>query len=879
MTVALLFGVCLVSLSRPSLAGQITCTAEVNRTTVPQGENISLTVTAEGDVNWSAKFEIPEIPGVQIFGGGTNQSVAYVNGQTMTTVAKSYFLKVDTDQDFTIGSFQITSDDKSCSTDPIAIEVTAPAPNGGSNNTQIPPNDSGNRTERPQDYGTSSVLGQSDDDIFITLEAVDDEAWIGEQVILSFKYYRRIQPWNNPQFTAPRTEGFWREDLGQERRFRAVVKGRSYNVTEIRYALFPTRTGTLTIEPAELSFPDQGLERFFSSRRRRGPRTLRTDPVTIEVKPLPAGAPENFSGLVANQVNLDGAVDRQTVPRGEPVSWKLQLVSDGFLKGFGGLDIPEPATSRTHDAGESFATEVANNRLLSAITVEKVIVPAEEGVLDVPAVELSWFDADSGRYRVAKAAPRRIMVNPSNLPYQPEEDSGFLRNEVARLAQDLAFIHTPPGKLSMGRFSPFTSGIWWFALWLPVALLAAWKVFLMRVAAQRRDPAARRRRLALINAQALLKNVDDQVADHGEQSEGLTLISRAIAGFVSDWSNVPAASVGPREVQDFAQAVGAAETGQALREIMDQSETTRFGGGASSAEKSTAELSQLAGQLLTRLEKACHHSRKKSPDKGSAGLALGLLAMVTFFVFQAPLAQAETDPHRLMAEAAQAYTQGELDQTLDLYLEAEELGVEDAVLFFNLGNTYARRGELGRAVAYYLKAQRLNPRDGDVAQNLAWVRSHISDLELSSAPLPLFIAQFVWVAKFLTVGEWSVVFLVLVWVFAGILAVAWYRENFTDALRRSALIAGALLFLVGAVFFWRWHGEEVRSQAVVIVSEVSVHSGPADSFPVLFKVHDGLTVFLEGRQQGWVRISLGGESLGWLPEGGVLTVNPDHQGR
>ena len=80
--------------------------------------------------------------------------------------------------------------------------------------------------------------------------------------------------------------------------------------------------------------------------------------------------------------------------------------------------------------------------------------------------------------------------------------------------------------------------------------------------------------------------------------------------------------------------------------------------------------------------------------------------------------------------------------------------------------------------------------------------------------------------------------------------------------------------MVLSIFIWRWHGQEVRAQAVVIAPEISVHSGPEESFPVLFKVHDGLTVFLEGKQQGWVRISLGGESLGWLPEGGVLPVNP-----
>jgi hypothetical protein len=851
-------------------AGVFTCRAEVNRTTVPLGETVSLTVTAEGDVSWSAEFELPEMDGVQVFGGSTNQSVSYINGQTMTTVSRSYFLQVDREQDFTIDRITVSSDGQSCQTDPILIKVAGAASSG-----QIPPANTGNRVVRPQEPEPSAedFGGQAGDDIFITLETDRDEVWQGQQVILSFKYFRRIQPWNNPQFTPPRTEGFWRQDLGQERRFRSVVKGRTYNVTEIRYVLFPTRTGELTIEPAELSFPDQGLERFFSSRRRRGPRTLRTDPLTITVKALPPGKPENFSGLVASDVRLEAVVDRDSVPRGEPVDWKIQLVSDGFLQAFDKLEVPAVEGARTHDAGESFATEENNNRLLSAITVEKVIVPGQEGLLEIPRVELSWFDTDNGRYQTARSPRRRVMVNPSNLPYLPDEDSGFLRSEVARLAQDLAFIHNVPGRLGMGMWSPLRSGTWWVALLLPLVMLAGWRLYLVRLSAERRDPAARRRRRALKQARSTL----DLVPAEAEPAEQLSLVARAVSGFVADSTNVPPASIGPAEAASFCEELGAADLGGRLREIMDLTETARFGGNAVSSDPESAAdpqgLATETGRILGELTRKIQPARR--PGRLRTGNSLSILLLM---VLAAGPVHAAADPARLMAEGNQAYTQGDLDQTLELYLQAETLGAQDPHLFFNLGNTYARRGELGRAVAYYLQAQRLAPRDADIARNLAWVRSHITDLELAEQDLPLFIAQFVWVARNLTVREWGFLLVALVWLVSGIVAWGWYREGFSDGLRRSGLVSGALLLVVLGIFAWRWHGQEVRVQAVIIAPEISVHSGPAESFPVLFKLHDGLTVSLEGRQEGWARISLGGESLGWLPESGVLAVNP-RQGR
>lgn len=857
----------------PSHAAIFTCRAEVNRTSVAQGGTITLTVQAEGDVSWSADFQVPEMAGVKVFGGGTNQSVTYINGQTMTTVAKSFYLQVETDKDFTVGPIAVSSDGQECSTDPIAIEVT-PAAGGGS--AQIPPADTGNRTQRPAETGsrTSRAGGQAGDDIFITLEADAQEVWLGQQVVLTFKWYHRIQPWNNPQFTEPRTEGFWREDLGQERRYREVVGARAYNVTEKRYVLFPTRSGELTIEPAELSFPDQGLERFFSSRRSRGPRTLRTDPVTIKVKPLPEkGKPEGFSGLVASEVLLEAAVDRDSVPRGEPVDWKVQLVSDGFLQGFDNLEIPEPEHARTHDAGERFATQVQSDRLVSAITVEKVIVPGQEGTLDVPRVELAWFDADAGRYRTARTAARRVQVKPSNLPYLPEEDSGFTRSEVARLAQDLAFIHTVSGPLRVGHWTPFGSGAWWAGLLSPLALLGAWRLYLFRLSSERRDPAARRRRRALGTARQVLA----QAREAGEEpAAGLALVARAVTGFVADCTGVPAASIGPSEVADFAASQGAAESGDRLRRILDLTETARFGGFAApeslEAGAGSEALAAEAGQLLEQLWKKAGPGT--APGRGPK-LSLWSAALLSLLLVGTP-ARAEVDPARLMAEAGQAYTQGDLDQALEQYRQAEQMGVQDPVLYFNLGNTYARQGQLGRAVASYLRAQRLDPRDGDIKRNLSWVRSHIADLELAEQELPLFIAQAVWLARYLTVREWSLVVVALVWILAGLVAWGWYREGFSDLLRRSGLVLAGVLLLTVATFLWRWHGQEIRAQAVVVLPEISVHSGPEESFPVMFKLHDGLTVNLEGRRQGWARISLGGESLGWLPEDSVLPVNPRH---
>jgi len=834
------------------------CRATTNRTTVPAGGEVVLKVIIEGEVGWSAEFELPALGDVRVYDGGTNQSMSMVNGRSRTSVSRTWYLRVTTRRDFTIGPVQVTAAGRTCETRAIDIAVTAASP--------VTPDTGGNRTARPP-ARTAPPSARTGDEIFVTLETDKKEAWIGEQVILSFRYWRRIQPWNNPSYTAPRTEGFWREELGPERTYRQVLNGRAYNVTEIRYALFPTRVGELDIEPASLSFPEDVFDRFFSNRRRsRGPRTLRTGPVTVRVHALPAPAPTGFSGLVANELRLEATVDRDTVPQGEPVGWEISLTADGFLKGFDGLAVPSPVGARLHDATEDFATDPRGDRLRSGITLEKVIVPEERGELAVPPVDLVWFDASGDRYRTARGEAFTVTVIPGDgSGGGGHEASGFMRAEISRLGEDLAFIHPVPRRPATGGVLFTGTFPWWFLLLAPAALLGVWRLVLLRWAVERRDPARRRRRRALAAARKTLVRV---ARDPGPAAAGR--IVRAVLGYVADRRDEPVAAVGTTELRNYCASLGRADLGEDLADLVDLCENARFGGGA---ELDPPALAQRAEAGLVAL--AGTRDRKHDGNGTTAAVMLaGLLAVAA-----AVGAEAQApDPARLLAEGNQAYTEGELDRALARYTAARDLGVDDPVLHFNLGNTHARRGELGLAMASYERARRRAPRDRDIVRNMAWVTRHLRDLELAREDLPLFIRQSVQLVRMFTLDEWGVALLGAVWVLAAIVGWAWWREGFGDGFRRAALVLAAATLAAGAITAWRWYGERVVVTGVVVAEEVTVRSGPAPGFPALFQVHDGLTLRVEAEREGWTRVSLGGDWQGWLP-GEAVTLVGRRQGR
>jgi len=839
-------------------SAQLLCSAHVDRTSAVVGSSISLTVTAEGPVSGSVDFQLPDMPSVMVSGTSYSRSQSIINGQSNVTISKIFYMQMLQKGQLTIGPVNVSDGNSSCKTDPIEISVSAAT-------QSIPPSVSGNRVPQPAserqqaNSGTSSAGGRPGDDLFITLETDTETAWVGQQVILTFKYFHRVNPWNQPQFTAPRTPGFWRESLGAQQDYRTTVGGRAYNVTEIRYAIFPTHAGELTIDPAELSFPDQGLDRFFSSRRRQGPRTLRTEPLQLQVKQLPPGKPDDFSGLVATQVRLTATSNRDSVPRAEPIDFKVRLVSDAFLKGFEGLEIPPLERTRIHDAGNDFRTTIEKKRLIGQITLESIIVPEEEGLLKLPKVALSWFDCRSGRYRTTNAAVRPVIVTASDHPFAQQEDSGFLRSEVSRLGQDLIFIHNVPDNLAMGRSVMVRNPLWWGLLVLPVLLLAVQRLLLLR---QQSDPVFLRKERALGQAFRVMDGQEDQQ----DNMQTLDCLARSITGFVADCTNRTAASIDGDRIREFADGTDLPAEGLRLVEILESCDIARYGGSALSSEEGQlfSEVKEILGRLHNQL-------MKKSPARGTRVSSL-LVLLFALTSLSATQVQATTDPTRLMAEGNQAYTEGQVDTALELYRQAQSLGVQDPDLFFNLGNTHARRGELGFAVVNYLRAQQLAPRDQDIRDNLTWVRGGITDLELSNTELPLFIAQFVVMVFALTLGQWSLILVLFVWVLCGLVAYKMRLGVFPDKLRRLVLIMVGLVIVTAAIVSWRWRVEEVTQTAVVVVEEVAVRSGPDENFGVQFMVHDGLTINIQEERQQWVRISLGGESLGWMPASSVQRV-------
>lgn len=229
-------------------------------------------------------------------------------------------------------------------------------------------------------------------------------------------------------------------------------------------------------------------------------------------------------------------------------------------------------------------------------------------------------------------------------------------------------------------------------------------------------------------------------------------------------------------------------------------------------------------------------------------------------------ARADLDAARAAATRGDAaYESQDFAEAVEAYREALGLGLDHAVLHYDLGNAHFKRGALGRAIASYERAHRLAPRDAKIRHNLGLARAQIRDRELVTHGTPPPLAPFGWVYGRLSLDEWWGAFACAFALAFGLLAVAPWWSARGRLLRRTAAAAAvvaAVSFGMGAV---RYRQEVSREYAVVIVDEVEVRSGPGREYNLAFRVHEGLRVLAAEQRGEWVRIDLGGELVGWLP--------------
>lgn len=217
----------------------------------------------------------------------------------------------------------------------------------------------------------------------------------------------------------------------------------------------------------------------------------------------------------------------------------------------------------------------------------------------------------------------------------------------------------------------------------------------------------------------------------------------------------------------------------------------------------------------------------------------------------------------LFQQGNQYYDQGEFQKAIETYQNMIGAGFLNSKVYYNLGNAYFRKGELGNAILHYRRAERLDPRDEDIKANIEYVKLYTLDkIELEN--INIFSTILKSILNRATLDEWTI-FVSGIYFLGMILGIILV---FLDRLLRPLLIVIVitiiLFILSGSLLYAKISTEALIDRGVVIAAETSVRSGPGNDYTLQFTAHEGLEFQIKDKKEDWYLIMLPNGVMGWL---------------
>ena len=520
----------LLFISAPVCAQKFSAT--VDKTIVGQYDRFQAYLTFDGaDVNGLSNFRPPAFNGLKVL-SGPNQSTSMqiINGKVSGSITYSYILQPVNIGDFMISASSIDFKGKTYRTDPIKIKVEKGTPQ--------------QQKESTGGYSQQELAK----DVFIVAEANKSKALLGEQITVTYKLYTKLNI-SSPQITKlPSYEGFWAEEIGPVQNINfeiGMYKGERYRVAKIKQvALFPSKTGPLSVTPFELNIPvivkkkkttgndvfDEFFNDSFFGRSETVQFDTKSNTIKVEVEPLPGNAPASYTGAVGS-FNLKADLDKNNVVTNESMTLRITVSGSGNIKL---LKVPELQLPAGLEKYEPKSIENINRGgvISGQKIVDYLIVARSPGTKEIPPVEFTYFDQSSRRYVTLKSQSFKINVR-QGVGGSETASQGFSKEDVKLLNEDIRFIKTSNFKLEPKQEISLVPVWFWPSLFVPfLALIGAvgykrkqdklsGNLRLLRY--QKAEKAARKR----------LK-ISKTALDAGKISEFYSELSPALFGYLED---------------------------------------------------------------------------------------------------------------------------------------------------------------------------------------------------------------------------------------------------------------------------------------------------------------------------------------------------------
>lgn len=569
---------------------------------VSVGEQFQVSYELNSD---GKNFESPNFNNFEIVGGpfsSSSSSVQIINGSVTKTNTHTYsfYLRAIKEGNFTIPAATITVNKQKVKSTTAEILVTKNSSTSGSSN--------------------SGAVSNAKD-VFLEATTNKKSAYLGEQLILTYKIYYTV-PILSPSISkAPSYSGFWTKDIsdnnGVLQQSSIIRNNQEYHVATVQeIVLIPQKSGTLTIDPLNISCIAQikqerqqqrgydPFENFFGdimgSSYTNVKKELISQPIDIEVKPLPAkDKPASFKGAIG-QFTYTSKIDKTEMKSNDAFTITYTVSGKGNIDL---LELPRPNFPPDFEVYDpKITTNTKNNSfgLSGSKKAEYVVIPRVSGDFTLNPTEFSYFDPTKNKYVVLESDKYELKVARS----ANEGSSGIIyaggQEAIKIVGNDINHIMSD-GKLQKRGALLFASPLYFTIIIVLIAVFAIALVINKRINKFNQNKVLVRNRKATKIAKKRLNNAYNylKIKDQGHFYEEF---SQALWGYISDKLNISRSQLSMDTVKEMMESKNVPEdiTNEFI-DSLNSCEFARFAPG--DPDKKMEDLYEKGLEVITKAEK------------------------------------------------------------------------------------------------------------------------------------------------------------------------------------------------------------------------------------------------------------------------------------
>ena len=597
--------IALIAYSTQAFADKVSFTASAPDAVVVGDQfRLSYTVTTQKVKD----FRAPSIKGFDVLMGPSRSqqsSTQIVNGNVTSTssITFTYILMANTAGEYTIGGASIVADGNQMVSNSVKIKVL--------------PQDQNSNGGQGGSSAHSSGTSVSDQDLFITATASKTNVFEQEAFVLTYKIYTRESNLQLNNAKLPDFKGFHSQEIEMTTNARWTpehYRGRNYYTTVYRqFVLFPQQSGKLYIDPAQFQMTigkpvqsDDPFDAFFNggSNVIEIKKSIATPKIAINVSPLPAGKPADFSGGVG-EFTVSSSINSKELKTNDAITIKLVISGTGNLKIISNPEIKFPEDFEVYDPKVDNQVRLTREGLTGNRVIEYLAIPRHAGTYKIPGVSFSYFDIRSKSYKTLKTEEYVVNIEKGAgnadqviANFTNKEDLKVLGEDIRYIKQNEVTLQ-PKGSFFYGSMS------YWLFYIIPALAFIIFFIIYRKQAAENANVAKVRTKKANKVATKRMK-LAGKLLSENKKDAFYDEVLKALWGYISDKLNIPVSRLSKDNIEEKLRNHGVSE--ELIKDFLNalnDCEFARFAPGDESQAMDKVYASSI--EVISKMENSIKH--------------------------------------------------------------------------------------------------------------------------------------------------------------------------------------------------------------------------------------------------------------------------------